>query len=160
MTKIRFDTIYQRMLTSICQIWPKTLISTPPYTITLQFIKQYIMVNNIKRFPEINENTYDIMFWSRKRLIRSHLWIMITKASHRTHDVMITSLLHQNDVATSFRRNDMALSSRHVPVGMLMFLVGQNLIGILTSQFRNAKAAPQQGSISLIRINFNPGMDR
>ena len=85
---------------------------------------------------------------------------MITKASHRTHDVMITSLLHQNDVATSFRRNDMALSLRHVPVGMLMFLVGQNLIGILTSQFRNDKAAPQQGSISLIRINFNPGMDR
>ena len=31
--------------------------------------------------------------------------------SQRTHDVMITSLVRQNDVATSFRRNDDVIST-------------------------------------------------
>ena len=40
----------------------------PPYTITLQFIKQYVLVNHIKRFPEINENTYNILFFVKETL--------------------------------------------------------------------------------------------
>ena len=40
----------------------------PPYTITLQFIKQYVVVNSIKRFPEINKNTYNILFFVKKAL--------------------------------------------------------------------------------------------
>ena len=38
----------------------------PPYTITLQFIKQYVVVNSIKCFPEINKNTFIILFYVKK----------------------------------------------------------------------------------------------
>ena len=38
----------------------------PPYTTTLQFILQYGVVNRIKRFPEINKNTYDMQFFVKK----------------------------------------------------------------------------------------------
>ena len=40
----------------------------PPYTITLQFIKQYVVVNSIKRFPEIIKNKYNILFLFKKAL--------------------------------------------------------------------------------------------
>ena len=38
----------------------------PSYTITLQFIKQYVVVNSIKNFPEINKSTYNILFFVKK----------------------------------------------------------------------------------------------
>ena len=39
-----------------------------PYTIVLQFIQQYVVVNIIKRFSKIYKNTYGIMFFVRKEL--------------------------------------------------------------------------------------------
>ena len=40
----------------------------PPYTIKLQFIKQDVVVNSIKRFPEIYKNTYNILLFVKKAL--------------------------------------------------------------------------------------------
>ena len=63
----------------------------PPYTITHQFIKHYVVVNSIKCFPEMNENTMTYCFSSNKCLLKS-LQSMLIKLSK-------TFLIHIGDSA-------------------------------------------------------------